>query len=400
MLILFSTLSAGTEAQMADGIAFQIREIFKEIDYQKVVSIVTNDSKTARSVQNLLTGEYPHLNFYCCCSHIINLLLSDTLEVDWSKDLLCKCIDIVNYFNRNALALTTLQNCQQEKYQQIIPLVMPVLDDYETIKNCYSCLLSSKSALHSAVTEAGFIDTHICNLVMSEDFWMNLKVYSDFMDPMIETALNFETTQPALSAVFDKFHSISQHINSCNLPIKTAIATFFNQKWQLIINPMMLLAYQLDPKFRGEHLLCEHNAKVIFMVSTMAGQNSSAALSELACFRSQQDKSVFSQSSVWDCASGVDASSWWELIKPSCPNLATIANIALSQPASVNACKPKWLSPLLIQEQRAKYDVETVDKIIFLHWNLNMLEEKDLNDITAEVKSVDESRAAEDDEEN
>src|SRR5688572_6922546 len=166
--------------------------------------------------------------------------------------------NIINYFRSHQVLLAILRCLQKEKYEAYVTLLLPGVTRWGSAYYCLTNLLKTKTAIQNSIHKEFQIREEIKQQIINFEFWRDAKVLCDFFEPFIKFINQLQSDQPRLSTAYIQLKLIEncvlQNIEITN-DFKTQVFDFGKQRWNnFLYNPIILLAYQLDPKYHGELL--------------------------------------------------------------------------------------------------------------------------------------------------
>jgi hypothetical protein len=186
-----------------------------------------------------------------------------------------------------------------------------------------------------------------------------------------------ESSHSTLSTVYRDLMSLRERLSTTTVPIKDEAQKLYEEAFKFMYHPVMLVAYELDPKFHidtreAEPLTEEQNNLMSEVIAEVVSDPSAIdmAMSELGNFRAHQG--VFEDPKIWESAASVDSISWWHAVEANAPYLASVALQVLLMPAScvtVEHVESSAANP------QTELDAERRHKLDYIRYNLRVLRE-------------------------
>ena len=267
----------------------------------------------------------------------------------------------------------------KEKYGIYITLLLPEVTRQGSAYYCLTNLLKTKIAIQNSIHEEFQIKEEIKQQIINFEFWKDAKVLCNFFEPFITFINQLQSDQSRLSTAYIQLKSIEngilQNIEIAN-DFKTQVLNFGKQRWNnFLYNPVILLAYQLDPKYRGELLNANQCDSIIEreILRLMPEDKKNEVLMEYSDYVGKFGG--FSDDHLW----GVITShpiNWWTLVARRYPILSAIARQVLSIPSTSAASEQNWSSFGFIHSKlRNRLDNSKVEKCVYLYWNMRVLKQ-------------------------
>ncbi|CAG8503512.1 10064_t:CDS:2 [Dentiscutata erythropus] len=144
--------------------------------------------------------------------------------------------DIKAFFKKASI----LRWLQIEKYRHFILLVSTVSTRWGLAFYCLDYLLQTKNAIRSILVEDNIeINYNIKLLIMDDQFWQDLKILHDFLEPFVCLINELEGDSPLLSVAFFKLRQLEISIcnNTC---VSNTIIVENSNKWDSIIESELM----------------------------------------------------------------------------------------------------------------------------------------------------------------
>lgn len=167
--------------------------------------------------------------------------------------------------------------------------------------------------------------------------------------------------------------------------LKDAILVKYQQRWEKMYNPAIIIAYYLDPRYRGQELAEKYSFTFIANeISKFISQDLSGQLAEELLYYNNKT-GPFSLSMFWKPEATKNPIDWWNGLQSEVPILGKFAVKLMSIPASNAASERNWSNFGFIQNiKRNRLTNERTFKLISIYANLRLINGQKLDDITEE----------------
>ena len=184
-----------------------------------------------------------------------------------------------------------------------------------------------------------------------------------------------------------RFAKLENEIKQLTIPSvsKSIILTRYTQRWKKMYHPAIIVAYYLDPRYRGHALSEEYPFLTIAEeVSKFVNQNSSGQLiRELLWYNNKTG--LFGKSIFWELEALNNPINWWNGLRKEVPILGKLAIKLMSIPASTASSECNWSNFGFIQNiKRNRLTNERTFRLVSIYANLRLINGQKLNDINIE----------------
>lgn len=85
----------------AEFLSKKILGVINAVGPNKISSIVSDNASTMVKAKRIVNDEFNHIIPVHCIAHHINLLTTDIMKHDFSKDIITKCIKVIKFFRHS-----------------------------------------------------------------------------------------------------------------------------------------------------------------------------------------------------------------------------------------------------------------------------------------------------------
>ncbi|XP_057329227.1 uncharacterized protein LOC130670070 [Microplitis mediator] len=350
--VFYKAIDASGHSHTGKYISTVLSEAIEEVGPNKVHALITDNARNMKSAWSILKQKYTHLITFGCVAHGLNLLDKDIVSVSEIKKVIVRSKEIIKFFQNHVLNNSVLMEIQRQRTNKTLHLQLPVDTRWGTYCICLNSLLRIKESLQVAT-----YDPHVSKSIteeMRQDlrgddyFWPMLKNINDLLDVPCSIIKFLEGDYPTLMMVSKKLVEMYGDFIEKSYFLQEKIQSFVEDKYLAPVEFIEEFATSL--KLNGD--------KVIL---------------DLGDYLTQQ--AVWGNKSLWSESKLLNPITWWELYFSS-RDLAKLAVIILSIPATSAACERNWSSFGHIKtKKRNRLTVQKTEKFVFVKSNLHLLDD-------------------------
>ncbi|CAB4403798.1 unnamed protein product, partial [Rhizophagus irregularis] len=376
--LFFKVTAFKEERHTAENIALGLETTMKNAGINKFGAIITDNAPNMKAAWKILKQKYPKKIFLGCWAHGIHLWMKDIISIEWIKEIIEKAKKLLIYFRNHQVILAALRRLQKEKYGKEIALILPCDTRWGSSYSCINQLFLTKSAIRSTIVEDHLnLDDRMKSLISRDTFWNDLGKIRNFLENFAIFIKKLEGDETFLSTAYLEYQQLKAHVrNNTDLPenIREEVEKFGTNRWHnFLYNPVVIVAYKLDLRYRGSRL----NARIFDPIIekeilTLVGEEyKDIVLTELAEYVGKTGS--FAHSYLWGDVIQKPVN-WWNLMKGRYPILSDVAIRILSILATSAASERNWSTFGFIHSKlRNKLHEKRVEKIVYMFWNLRIL---------------------------
>jgi hypothetical protein len=388
----YKATSMNEERHTAENIANGIETIIEEVGTSKVAAVITDNAANMKAAWRILQRKYPQKIFLGCWAHAIHLWIKDILNLSWANNIIQDSKNIINYFRNHHIILAILRRIQKEKYNKCISLLLPGETRWGSHFYSLDNLLSTRTAIQSILVEDDItLPEELKQKIISSDLWINIKKLRNLLEPFVNFLQHLQSDTPNLSTVYLKLKDLEDFVisnNDLTQEFKTAVRTSGKNRWiNFLYNPVILLAYKLDPQYRGSKLNPSQWDSIIEdeLIRLVSTENASRVLEEYAEYLGKLGN--FSRLHLWESNLVKNPINWWCLVKGRYPILSEVALKILSIPATSAASERNWNTFGFIHTKvRNRLNDKRVEKLVYMNWNLKIIHDLNLYNELNQIK--------------
>ncbi|XP_031330393.1 uncharacterized protein LOC116161248 [Photinus pyralis] len=387
--VLFKTMTTGAERHTGEYIAEELLKCIAEVGEEKIFAVVSDNATAMEKAKKIVTTKYPYVTGYSCAAHTINLLVEDIMKLQSLKNVESSCRALINEIRGSHINQATFNKIQIEKYGKVTSLKLPVKTRWGSILYCLNSLLITKQALQLLVISQDgegikLSKTTRHHILDNDVFWIRLEKIKSILEPIVKWITLLEGDSAKMSQVYVAVAEIDACIktNVKALPVSSSeekeLITLFEKRKCMMLKPIHLSAYLLDPHYCGQELSNEqHVTAMQFIDSTLSNhpqfqQHKQTICVELTNYLAKSD--MWSVDFVWQVASNTDSIAWWQGIcnKTNLKDLA-VAIIGLS-PSSAATERSFSTYSVLHCKRRNLLTSERAGKLLYVSHNSKLLD--------------------------
>ena len=211
---------------------------------------------------------------------------------------------------------------------------------------------------------------------MDPGFWLAVESVRDLISPISEQQKMSESEKSHVGMVYSRWLDVKHHLQSLTSiqPNILSLLPFFESRFNTQTNDIHLVAHYLNPKNIGKQDYSVEQFNLILKFLEKYGGEK--AKFQFASFLIQQGQFA-KHHEAWTLAD--HPLLFWALIGPFAPELSHLAVQVFKTPANSVPSERSFSSHNLIHDKkRNRLQVDKVDKLVFIHKNMQVLEKGSL----------------------
>ncbi|GBG79518.1 hypothetical protein CBR_g29665 [Chara braunii] len=373
------------------------------IGIDKVNAICTDNAEVMKTATGILQSHpdpaMRHIPWIPCAAHCLSLLLRDIASQPWAATVMKKAHKLVKLMRNKQRALAL-----HKAMRNALVLKRPAEIRFGTAFMMLERLYEQRGVLDKLVSrelwaqvrwtgDARRDEPEVRRMCRDESWWERVKMVVDVMAPCYRFLRNMDRDGSSPTGLWDLESILRGRVRSLGLTKdeRRAIMDIISDRCRMMRQPAHAAAYPLDPRRRDISLLTDRNNPVVQSALDHlarwqgAGWESDSlhklwqALWTFHC----EDPRYWPRSGAhwWDefavkdaAEGGMHATMWWELHGGQEPRLQTIAKRVLGMWSTASPCERNWSTHDFIHtKRRNRLSAESVEKLVFIHWNLQLL---------------------------
>ncbi|GBG76192.1 hypothetical protein CBR_g21941 [Chara braunii] len=357
-LILIRTIDMSHREKTGVGLA-EIWEgvIRDDIGLDKVNAICTDNAEVMKTAADILQSHpdpaMHRIPWISCASHCLSLLMRDIASQPWAATVMKKAHKLVK-FTRNKQRSLALHKAMRNA----LVLKRPAETRFGTAFMMLERLYEQRAVLDK--------------LVFLKD-------------------MDRDGSSP--TGLWDLESILQGRVRGLGLTEdeRRAIMDIISDRCRMMRQPAHAAAYLLDPRHRDISLLTDRSSPVVQSALDHLARCQGAGWESdsvhklwqaLWTFHCEDPRYWPKSGAHWwnefavkdEAEGGMHAAMWWELHGGKEPRLQTIAKRVLGMWSTASPCERNWSTHDFIHtKRRNRLSAESVEKLVFIHWNLQLL---------------------------
>lgn len=383
--VFYRIIDSGTETHTGEYISKVLAECIEEVGSDKVDALISDNARNMKSAWQHLKEKYPHLITFGCLAHGLNLLIKDLFKIPSFARCSTISKDIIKIFRNKQLPKQILQKIQLSEVGKEVSLTTSVETRWGSVILSLKSLLKNRDFLQKAVLDKRLkekVDARIRKSILDDDgFWTAVKNICDLTQPILNSITELESDKLTMAKIYPSIKRIEfvlkEKIGFLNVTERKKVEEMFINRKEFFSHDVQIAAYMLDPKEKADNLgLSEdENSLAINFIVAYASQknfNVDMILTNLAEFKAKTG--AWANRNVWRSAKGTDSLTWWKAFF-SQQELCKVAVRLLGLPATAASCERNFKAYSLIKtKKRNRLTVERANKLVYVKYNLKLLE--------------------------
>ncbi|XP_024164308.1 uncharacterized protein LOC112171343 [Rosa chinensis] len=394
-------------------IADLIIDSIKEVGWENVVQVITDNAPICSKAGALIASKYPTIFWTPCVVHTLNLavknictpsLVASNADVFdaccWIQPVYEDVMFIKNFIMNHGMRLVMFNDHCNLKLLSVAPTrfasTLIMLKRFRQIRNGLQQMVISPKwddYKEDDVRKAASVKEKL----LDELLWDDIDYIISFTEPIYEMIRRADTDRPSLHLVYEWWDSMIEQVKKAiyrkerkqpheESPFWDAVYKVLMARWSKSNTSLNCLAHSLNPKYYSSEWLSEDTNRVAphkdleitrerknCILRYFANEddrrkvniefaNFSMCMQEFGSGDSMKDRFI------------MEPITWWAVHGASAPSLQAIAFKVLGQPCSSSCCERNWSTYNFIHSvRRNKITPQRAEDLVFVHTNLRLL---------------------------
>ncbi|XP_050385846.1 uncharacterized protein LOC126802279 [Argentina anserina] len=400
-------------------IAKFLKKAIKEIGYENVVQVVTDNAPVCSKAGALVESKYPTIFWTPCVVHTLNLALknictpsniSQNMDVYdaccWIQPVAEDVMFIKNFIMNHGMRLVMFNDHCNLKLLSVAPTrfvsTVIMFKRFKMIKNGLQQMVISPKWDHYKEDDYRKAAS-VKEKLLDELMWDDIDYILTFTEPIYEMIRKADTDKPCLHLVYEWWDNIIEKVKKAIYRKERKQldqeSTFWNAVYGVLINrwtksntSLHCLAHSLNPKYYSAEWLNEdpnrvapqkdlevtNERKTCFMRYFVNEDDRKKFNIEFANF--SMAMAHFGSTNAIRDRYLMEPLMWWAVHGSSAPTLQGIAFKLVGQPCSSSCCERNWSTYNFIHSlKRNKIRPQRAEDLVFVHTNLRLLARQSQN---------------------
>ncbi|GBG87015.1 hypothetical protein CBR_g44469 [Chara braunii] len=331
--------------------------------------------------------------------HCLSLLLRDIASQPWAATVMKKVHKLVKFMRNKQRALAL-----HKAMRNVLVLKRPAKTRFGTAFMMLERLYEQRGVLDKLVSgelwaqvrwtrDARRDEPEVHRMCRDESWWERVKMVVDVMPPCYRFLRGMDRDGSPPTGLWDLESILRGRVRGLGLTEdeRRAIMDIISDRCRMMCQPAHAAAYLLDPRRRDISLLTDRSSPVVQSALNHLARCQGAGWESDSLHKLWQALWTFhcedphywpkSGAHWWDefavkdaAEGGMHAAMWWELHGGQEPRLQTIAKRVLGMWSTASPCERNWSTHDFIHTKRRNcLSAESVEKLVFIHWNLQFL---------------------------
>lgn len=261
----YKTINVSADSLTKEKISDLIIKTAKELDNNTFIGVLMDNTQADPGAKKLIEEKYPNIFANGCVTHHYNLIMNDICKEKNApkiKNLLNECIQLVELANSHQDVANTLKRASKKlemhnetRFSTNISMVRSVLEN-ENLLRFY--LAGNHRDLIKSPNTTDEVKNEIMKIVDNNDFWVNLKVFFNILEPVEKYLVISEQKHVFIETVYADHLCLYNHFKTVELNgliQREKLMAIFVHHWIHFHSSSMGYAYILNPKKIGKPMM-------------------------------------------------------------------------------------------------------------------------------------------------
>ena len=223
--------------------------------------------------------------------------------------------------------------------------------------------------------------SNIKALLLDETFWKDTAALEALLQPFLAVTLALERTRPQLSHVYADFNWLKVQSFTNDLVEPRQLATLVQNRWNKLYHPLMTIPFLADPQERAKRpevkvtdVQLKGLLPFLFQYCLKDREVTGRLYAKLHTLKAVDINRYLKEDFHWIASKHMEPIQWWQSMwMERDPVLAELCMLALSISPTTGDAERNWSAHGFIHNlRRNRLGHATVDKLVYLFWNLRI----------------------------
>ncbi|GBG86182.1 hypothetical protein CBR_g41086 [Chara braunii] len=415
--VLVATVSMAARKKTAQALAKLWEQIMREIGVHRINAICTDNAEVNKKAAQLLKRrtdkDIARIPWVPCAAHCCSLLLRDISKLDWVKSTVKRGHTIVKFI-RNHHSTNSLMMSMDDSLTLLCPTkvrfgsVYMMLERLLNRKAVLSDMVDRKNAarwtgIRWSTTKLKSKADLVYFTMRRDGWWTELKKVVDVMEPLYSLLrrMDRDGTSPTNLVEYDDM--IERKLTHVVLTEeqRASVMDKVRDRVKMMWQPVHALVFLLDPRRRNSRWLYDRDNAIVQNAmhylqrqvgGPWKGPDHLEVLGDLHEFHKdptpngpkRKDKKMWEHDAKVDCEK-LTPSEWWATYGGDVPDLQAIAIKVMGMWSTATPAERNWSSMDFVHSKRRNsLKPETLEKLVYIHWNMQLLRAANNSSATGE----------------
>ncbi|KAF1862930.1 hypothetical protein Lal_00009311 [Lupinus albus] len=385
--VFIKSVDASYASKTADLLFKLFKEVVMYVGPENIVHIVTDNAANYVAAGRLLEKEFPHLFWFPCAAHCVNLMFQDIGKLPEVTDTVSHAANITKYLYNHCHPLYLMRQFTNGK-----EILRPAPTRFATNFIALQSILAQKDALRALVTSREWTSSayskdvkakKCVEQVLDSNFWKQCADIVKITEPLVRVLRIVDSEdKPAMGFLYQAFFKARHEMERRFQRNKTKIKPYLeimDSRWDLQLKRNLHAAgYWLNPQcfFNVEefekHKFTTSGLLDVFEKHAHGDPDLLDKLtSEMRIYKDTEFD--FGRPAAIRERSKVMPDQWWETYGCRTPNLQKLAVRVLSQTCSASGCERNWsVFEHIHTNKRNRLEHQKLNNLVFVRYNLRL----------------------------
>ncbi|GBG59284.1 hypothetical protein CBR_g32297 [Chara braunii] len=404
--VLVATVYMDSKKKTGAALAKLWEKIMREIGLQRINAICTDNAEVNKRAAQILERRtdlaVARIPWVPCAAHCCSLLLRDISKLDWVKSTVKRGHTIVkfiwNHHTTNSFMMSldsslTLLRPTEVRFGSVYRMLERIHNRRAVLKDMVDATNVGKwKAMRWSSAKLQAKADLVYFTLRRDAWWTELRKVVEMMELLylLLRRMDKDETAPSNLVEYDRLMERMLAEVVLTPEQRSSVLEKVRDRMKIMRQPVHALAFLLDPRRRDPKWLLDRDSALVqnalrYLQRQISGPWKSKAHVDIekdlrefhkrptAYDPKQKDKKMWEPDAVED-ADIISPTEWWATYGGDVPKLQAIAIKVMGMWSTTTLAERNWSSMDLVQSKRRnRLKLATVEKLGYIHWNMNLL---------------------------